>query len=274
MLALSRVEHGELEIADERVDLVELLRQVVEAHAGERDVSLDSTLESAFVRGDAERLRQVFDNLLRNALKYSPAGEPVRVEIDADGDEYRVRVIDRGIGIAPEDLKRLFGRFVRGQNARRAKIAGTGIGLFIVKTIVERHGGRVAVESDLDRGSTFTVVLPSAQAKSSQKPMRVSIVSGDAGLRRFAAYELRSRGYRVRECAGLDELSHQGDLRPGDVVLVDPAAAGAGEVRKFGPNGTLRVIGLGAQPGKGDWDGTLPLPFLVSDLVTAVEVPA
>jgi len=273
VLALSRVEHGELEIADDRVDLVDLVAQVVASHVAERNVAVSTALKHAYVRGDAERLRQVFDNLLSNAIKYSAADKPIEVGIEAQGEEFRVRVSDRGIGISPEDLQRLFGRFVRGTNARKAKIAGTGIGLFIVKTIVERHRGRIEVESRLDRGSTFTVTLPSADATNVQRPMRVSIVTSDAALRRFAAYELRTRGYRVRECTALDDLAHLGDLRGGDVVLLDPAVAGAEEVRRFAPSGPIRVVGLGAVSGP-DWDETLQLPFLVADLLRAVEPAA
>ncbi|HKE37459.1 MAG TPA: HAMP domain-containing sensor histidine kinase, partial [Candidatus Baltobacteraceae bacterium] len=145
VLALSRIEHGELEIADERVDLVDLIRNAVETHVAERNVHFKTALNEAFVRGDADRLSQVFDNLLRNAIKYSPEGNPVEVTIESAGEDFRVEVSDRGIGIPAEDIPRLFGRFARGSNARRAKIAGTGIGLFIVRMIVERHGGSVDV---------------------------------------------------------------------------------------------------------------------------------
>lgn len=269
VLALSRIEHGELEIADERVDLVELIRNVVETHVAERNVHVKTKLKEAFVRGDADRLRQVFDNLIRNAIKYSPEGNPVEVTIERAGENFRVEVSDRGIGIPAEDIPRLFGRFARASNARRAKIAGTGIGLFIVKMIVERHGGSADVESTLGEGSTFGAVLPSFEARVSQKPMRVAIVTKDSDLSRFAAYELRSRGYRVRQCSALDDLAHVGDLRPGDVVLADPAVATAAEIVKFAPPGSIRVVGIGASDGA--WDATLPRPFLVEDLVETIE---
>lgn len=269
VLALSRVEHGELEIADERVDLVDLIKNVAETHIAERNVSVSSKLQHAYVRGDADRLRQVFDNLIRNAIKYSTGSNPIEVTIDGTGENYRVEVIDRGIGIPPEDLPRLFGRFARGSNARRQKIAGTGIGLFIVKMIVERHGGTVDVTSVLGEGSTFGVILPSFEARVSQKPMRVALVTKDTDLSRFAAYELRSRGYRVRECSELDDLAHVGDLRPGDVVLADPMVARPDEIRKFAPPGAIRVVGIGAVEGK--WDATLSTPFLVTDLMHVIE---
>ncbi len=269
VLALSRIEHGELEIADERVDLVELIRNVVETHVAERNVHVKTELKEAFVRGDADRLGQVFDNLVRNAIKYSPQGKPVAVAIEPAGEDFRVEVRDRGIGIPAEDIPRLFGRFARASNARRAKIAGTGIGLFIVKMIVERHGGTVDVVSSLGEGSTFGVVLPSFEARVSQKPMRVAIVTKDGDLSGFAAYELRSRGYRVRQCLVLEDLAHVGDLRPGDVVLADPAVASAAEIARFASPGTIRVVGIGARDGA--WDATLPRPFLVEDLIKVIE---
>jgi signal transduction histidine kinase len=269
VLALSRIEHGELEIADERVDLVDLIRTVVETHVAERNVYVRTELQEAFVRGDADRLGQVFENLLRNAIKYSPQGNPVEVRIERTGENFRVEVSDRGIGIPTQDIPRLFGRFARASNARRAKIAGTGIGLFIVKMIVERHGGTVDVASALGEGSTFGTVLPSFEAGVSQKPMRVAIVTRDNELSGFAAYELRSRGYRVRQCSALEDLAHVGDLRPGDVILADPAVARAGEIAKFASPGSIRVVGIGASDGA--WDATLPRPFLVEDLIGVIE---
>jgi signal transduction histidine kinase len=270
VLALSRIEHGELEISDERVNVVELLQEAAETHRVDRTIVIVSALGSAFVRGDADRLRQVFDNLLQNAIKYSPEDQPVEISIDADGENFRFTIRDMGMGIPPEDLPRLFERFARASNARRAKIAGTGIGLFIVKMIVERHGGTIAVESTLGEGSTFTVTLPSIDATVSKRPMRVTILTNDSGLSRFAAYELRSRGYRVREAATLEDLSHVGDIRPGDVLLVDAAIAGSDDVRKFVPKENSRLVGIGASVAD-NWDATLPRPFLVTDLLAAVS---
>jgi signal transduction histidine kinase len=270
VLELSRIEHGELEISDERVNVIELIEAAAEAHRVERPIVISSAVESAFVRGDEDRLRQVFDNLLRNAIKYSPQGQPIDVTIDAVGEDFRFTVRDLGMGIPPEDMPRLFERFARASNARRAKIAGTGIGLFIVKMIVERHGGSITVESKLGEGSTFTLTLPSIDATVSKRPMRVTILTTDSGLSRFAAYELRSRGYRVREAATLDDLSRVGDIRPGDVVLVDAAIADSEDVRKFAPRETSRLVGIGAS-GSDSWDATLSRPFLVTDLLAAVE---
>ena len=129
MLALSRVEYGELDIADERVDLVELLKKAIELHLPERDIAFTCELPAAYVRGDAERLTQVFDNLLRNAIKYSPGGESVQVELRAREDNYVVAGTDRGIGIPSDELPKLFARFSRGSKMRSERRSpGPGLG--------------------------------------------------------------------------------------------------------------------------------------------------
>ncbi len=267
VLALSRVEHGELEIADERVDVLEVIRSVIELHEAERQIVLTAAVDEACVRGDADRLRQVFDNLVRNAIKYSPNGEPVEIALSSDGDVFRIDVRDRGMGIPADELPKLFERFSRASNARRAKIPGTGIGLFIVRMIVERHGGSISVESRLDSGSSFVTTLPNIRAESGAPADRVTVLSGDRDLRRFAAYELRTRGYRVREFASLDELLNVGDVRAGDIILADGSAS-SDEIRSAF-TAPLRLIGIATEPT--GWDAVLPKPFLVTDLLEAVR---
>ena len=269
VLILSRFEHGALEIADERVDLVRVIEDAIEPHAGEREITLQQNALRTIVRGDAERLRQVFDNLIRNAIKYSPSGGAVRIALEDDGDFVVARVTDRGMGIPPDDLPKLFDRFTRGSNARKAKISGTGIGLFIVKMILERHGGDVHAESALGEGSTFTLRLPGIESAVAALPMRVTLLTQDLALRQFAAYELRSRGYRVREAASLDEAS---DVRSGDVVLVDQPTLAPDQLRaRLGSGRAVRLVALGANGVDDGWDGSLSKPFLVADLLRALQ---
>ena len=271
VLALSRVEHGDLEIADEHVDLVALIESTIASYASERDVAFASSCAAAVVRGDEDRLRQVFDNLLRNAFKYAPPGSPIEVNVRREDDRFLVDVRDRGMGIPADEIPRLFERFSRASNAKRAKIAGTGIGLFIVKMVVERHGGEIAVQSVLGEGSTFTVMLPSLDAAIAQRSMRVTVVTADASLRHFVAYELRARGFRVRECASVSDLSHVGDIRDGDVVLVDTATAARSDIAAIVPRDIgVRYVGLGS-PDAEAYDDILARPFLVADLLRAVS---
>jgi signal transduction histidine kinase len=268
MLALSRVEYGELEIADDRIDVLDVLRSAIEAVAPERTIDITFSQEHAHVRGDADRLRQVFDNLLRNAIKYSPGGHPVQVEVRDASNGYAISVHDRGIGVPPEDMPKLFNRFARGSNARKSKIAGTGVGLFIVKTIVERHGGTVAAKSTLGEGSTFTVNLPAIEHMLSDGPGRIAIVTKDGRLARFTAFELRARGFRVREVSAAADAAN--GARAGDVLVVDVQTAGAQETRDAVGQVPVRIIGVGAIGGNG-WDATLPKPFLVNDLLAAID---
>ena len=108
--------------------------------------------------GDAKLLDQVFGNLLSNAIKYSPSGTHIVLSAVVDGDKIVVCVEDRGIGIPAADLARLFERYSRGSNV--SGIVGTGIGLYLVKLVVDLHGGQIAVESREGHGSRFTVRLP------------------------------------------------------------------------------------------------------------------
>jgi signal transduction histidine kinase len=262
ILALSRVEYGELEIADDRVNLRDVLQKAIAEAQAERQIDVQYDAESAYVRGDAERLRQVFDNVIRNAIKYSPNGEPVAVDVRAEGDRLFVAVADRGIGIPADEMGKLFQRFGRTSNARKSKIAGTGVGLFIVKTIVERHSGSVSVKSKLGEGSTFTIALPALESGAVVAPSRVVIVTPDQRMRRFTAYELRARGFRVLELSTLEDAV--GHIR-NDTVLVDGDLGDAVRAKAMLVS-AQRVIGLGPADSRG-WDATLSKPFLIHDLL-------
>jgi signal transduction histidine kinase len=112
------------------------------------------------LRGDAQRLRQVVDNLVSNAVKYSRDGDSARVTAARDGDRIVLEVADTGIGIAPDEIDHVFGRFYRGGEAVEQQITGTGLGLSIVGSIVAAHDGTVSAESEQGRGTTFRVTLP------------------------------------------------------------------------------------------------------------------
>jgi signal transduction histidine kinase len=112
------------------------------------------------VTGHPRNLEEAFSNLIGNAIKYTPAGGKVRVSAASGPETLTVKVTDTGIGIAEEDQKRLFQRFYRVRNEQTRYIQGTGLGLSLVKKIVESHNGRVEVESRPGRGTTFSVSLP------------------------------------------------------------------------------------------------------------------
>jgi signal transduction histidine kinase len=164
-LTLSELESGEAPAQPEPVSVREALQaalRTVESEARLRQVKIfcDPT-DEAFVWGDKIRLEQVFINLLANAVKFNRQAGEVRVETARTADaKLRITVADNGIGIPSEDLSRVFERFYRVDKARSREMGGTGLGLSIVKHVVERIGGSVAVESQLGKGSTFTVLLP------------------------------------------------------------------------------------------------------------------
>ena len=138
-------------------DAVELAR----CRAEEAGIALETELEPvARCVGDRDRLAQVLDNLLSNALKFTPPGGRVTVRLVDEGAYARIEVTDTGVGIPAEDQPHLFDRFYRARNATGHSIPGLGLGLTIVRTIVEGHGGSVSVHSGPDEGATFTVLLP------------------------------------------------------------------------------------------------------------------
>lgn len=162
LLEVANLQIGRVPTLDARpADLVSLARQVVEEHrqVAIHQVDFETDLASLIGVWDANRIERVLANLLSNATKYSPSGSPVTVRVARDCDWAVLTVGDRGIGIAPEDLSRVFERFQRGRNAV-GRIPGTGIGLATVKAIVEEHGGSVSVASTEGVGTTFTVRLP------------------------------------------------------------------------------------------------------------------
>jgi signal transduction histidine kinase len=166
ILDSSRLESGRL-IGD--LDVVDLRGELEVAVAGRRELNPERLIalwvpdQPVFVQADDNRIRQVFSNLLDNAVKHSPSSSPVAVRMELEGDAVVVHVSDEGPGLPPGELERVFERFVRG---RGTTVQGTGLGLHICRQIVEAHHGQVWAESAEGRGATFTVRLPLVSASS------------------------------------------------------------------------------------------------------------
>ena len=163
VLDTSRIEAGTFSYTFADVDLGELLRDVVAAaEVGQDEVPLATSIAEPVppIRGDRERLRQVLANLVENAVKYSPSGEPVEVSAAALNGNVVVTVRDRGPGIASDDQSLIFEKFGRARSGKT--LPGTGLGLFIARSIAEAHGGTLDVRSAPAEGATFTLVLPTA----------------------------------------------------------------------------------------------------------------
>jgi PAS domain S-box-containing protein len=163
LLDVSRLEQGKLSIERASLDLGALITRVVDelrptlTHHTIEYTAPDTRLP---LEGDELRLEQVLQNLLGNAIKYSPDGGPVAVRVERCGTFARLSIRDQGIGIPPDALSQLFGRFYRADNVDDRQFAGLGIGLYVVREIVEMHGGTVSVESREGQGSIFTITLP------------------------------------------------------------------------------------------------------------------
>jgi signal transduction histidine kinase len=165
LLDATRLEQGRLVGEREPVDVATLAQEISARDGG--DPSLCQVEASAPVVGvyDRRRVEQLFQNLIENARKYSPERTPITVKVWQQDGEARVAVADSGIGIPAADLPRIFERFSRASNVDDRRFHGMGLGLFICRGIVEEHGGRIWVESEVGRGSTFHVALPIANGR-------------------------------------------------------------------------------------------------------------
>ena len=185
LLDVSRLQQGRVELQPSDVDLVVALREVVDRMrllSTTHTIELDTEIETAIARVDRDRIDQVFENLVGNAVKYSPSGGRVLVRLEAQGDEARISVTDQGIGIAPDELERIFNIFYRSPDPRAGHVGGLGLGLYIGREIITRHGGKLWAESPpgTGSGSTFYVSLPLLSAVPAASPA----VTGRAAAQR------------------------------------------------------------------------------------------
>jgi signal transduction histidine kinase len=163
LLDISRLQLGQLSIEPMQLDLGALAARLVEEA---RPLLLQHSIEyigtgaPALISGDELRLEQALQNLIQNAVKYSPDGGAITVRVARDATYASVAVTDSGIGIPPEALPQLFQRFYRAPNVDPQHISGLGVGLYVVKEIVELHGGTADVSSEVGAGSTFTLSIP------------------------------------------------------------------------------------------------------------------
>jgi two-component system phosphate regulon sensor histidine kinase PhoR len=166
LLKLSRIEAGRLELEIRPIRVETLVNSCVEtarlnAKARKLEIHVDLQPNAPAVRGDGAQLGEVLQNLLDNALQYTPAGGKIELKARSNGQNVTFTVTDTGIGIPESDLERIFERFYRVDAARSREAGGTGLGLAIARHIVEAHGGHIWVESAIGQGSRFHFSIPS-----------------------------------------------------------------------------------------------------------------
>ena len=164
LLNVSRIESGRALQMNwgefEPLAIIEKVMQAQRSYTDKHRLILDFNGEVPKIVGDADKFDQILTNLLSNAIKYSPAGGEVRIEVDASNHDLTLRISDEGIGVPADKLPRIFEKFERVDNRDTRQAGGTGIGLFLVKHLVERHEGTIEVTSVVGQGTTFTVHLP------------------------------------------------------------------------------------------------------------------
>jgi len=244
LLDVSRINRGKIQLRLEPIELGDVVRQAGEAtrplyQAGERELTISLPQAPLYVQGDTTRLIQVISNLLNNAAKFTTEGGKVHLTVDRAGDESDgptalLRVVDNGIGIAADQLERIFELFTQADNGLERSHNGLGLGLTLVRQLVELHGGEVAVNSDgLGQGSEFTVRLP-VLAQSPQRPpasstgtkqptagRRILVVDDNPDAALTLAMLLKLKGHQVHiRHNGQEGLAAAESLQP-EVILLD-----------------------------------------------------
>jgi PAS domain S-box-containing protein len=180
ILFANKLDSGHFVLGEKRVDLRVLAQEVVDemrdCFASREDITIDLSVQEALdsLVGDSDKLRQVLINLVDNAVKYSPGGGRVEVAVEARDGGVRISVRDEGIGIAPLEQRRIFGKFYRVDPALSRGVGGTGLGLYICRELVRRMEGRLSVSSEEDKGSTFVVELPVGTASGDERGTAVA----------------------------------------------------------------------------------------------------
>jgi PAS domain S-box-containing protein len=235
LLDISRIESGRFKLETRLVRMETVVRNVAEMVQPQCDIKslclmLDIQPDVGLALGDENRLTQVVTNLVSNACRYTPEGGCITLALSQADYTIRVDVTDTGIGVAPEDQSKIFQRFYRVSSPLVQEVAGTGLGLPIAKMLVEMHGGRMWLKSQIGKGSTFTFILPvyvgeADEAKPEQRPT-VLVVEDERDIAELIALQLQLEGFdaittsRGKEALSLAHIRHI-DLITLDMMLPD-----------------------------------------------------
>lgn len=171
LLDVSRLQQGRVEMRLAEIDLADVVREVAERmRLLSKGHEIEAKIEGAApIVADRDRIEQVFENLVGNAIKYSPESGRIDVSLRVNGTNANVSVRDQGIGVAPGEVEKIFGLFYRSPDPRADHVGGLGLGLYISREIVSRHHGKLWAERNADAGTTFHVTLPLAQVRSREE---------------------------------------------------------------------------------------------------------
>jgi signal transduction histidine kinase len=251
LLAASTIEAGQFTVEARPEDPTGLIEETVgemRVVATESKITLESLVPADLpaILCDRDRVVQVLDNLLGNALKFSPEGQVVRLEVAAESACLRFSVADRGPGIAPDELPRIFQRYWKGHSPAKH---GTGLGLFIAKGIVDAHGGKLWVDSELGRGTTFTFTLPLAPPVEAEAPTpprlatapeprrpRVLVVDDQANATSALLSILSEEGFDAAAAGSGEEALAMATLQAPDIAVLDvemPGMSGLALLKKL-----------------------------------------
>ncbi len=229
LLNYSRMNSGRLELELLPFDLAPIASHVMEElraiHADSHTLIVDVSENLPQVYGDAARIGQVLENLLTNAIKFTPTGGRVEISAQEVKNGVEICVSDTGIGIPPGARERIFDRFFQVDAGTRRRFGGIGLGLAIVREIIERHHAKITLESEVDRGTTFRFALPTAAERTGIIPLPgtrlVALIDGDADFVGNASAYLSRRGFAVETAATAEEGELLVRRTMPDVVLID-----------------------------------------------------
>ena len=269
LLDLTRVTGGKLQLHRETTDVHLCLRQAIEIcqpdiDAKELQLAIELDAPRHFVDGDASRLQQIFWNLIKNAVKFTPVGGRIAIETrSAEASRLTVEFRDTGVGIDPRPLLHLFEPFFQVQHALKQRAGGLGLGLAICKAITEAHGGTLtAASAGLGKGATFcvelaTVAEPSAKLLSGpaadastparREDLRLLLVEDHDDTRKVLARLLNRRGYKVEAARNAQEARSLSSERTFDLIISDialPDASGCDLLKELGTKHKLRGIAM------------------------------
>jgi PAS domain S-box-containing protein len=243
MLDIAKIESGNITLHTKPVNVADIVRQsiqVVEGPARAAQVTLDARLPARLrpVMVDPDRIVQALVNLLSNAVKFAPEGSTVSVTAVGSDTMVTLAVSDQGDGIAPENLNRLFKKFQQVDSSASRRKGGTGLGLAITKALVEQHGGRIYVDSEVNRGTRFSFTLPTASVEEAAAlalapvavnqdgsarlaARRVLVVDDDDDFRALIRSQLIHAGYEVLDARDAASAMHIARTMRPDVITVD-----------------------------------------------------